>query len=172
MIRIAVTGPESSGKTTLSKALAEVCGGEWVPEYARFGLKPDEDVTPSTLTSLAQAQLALLTQAAAKQPKLLVADTEFVVFDIWHREVFGIEMPRWKELYAAFPFDYFLVCAPDIPWEADPLRSNPHDRERLMQSYLAKLDALECPYSILKGSHKLRMEVAQSVVKKIMGTKK
>ena len=35
MIKVVTTGPESSGKTTLAKALAEHYQIAWVPEYSR-----------------------------------------------------------------------------------------------------------------------------------------
>lgn len=164
MIRIAITGPESSGKSTLAESLGERTGGAVVAEYARFGLKPEEDVSTSKLIQLAQAQLNSLLEVAAKSPELLIADTEFIVYAIWHEEVIGGPMPHWDELFTTFPFDHFLLCAPDIPWEPDPLRVNPHDRYRLMQLYEAKLKELGCPYTIVDGNHTQRLETALKVI--------
>lgn len=169
MIRIAITGPESSGKTTLAESLGEHTGGTVVAEYARFGLKPEEDVSSSKLNHLAQAQLAWLQEAAAQSPEVLIADTEFIVYAIWHEEVIGGPMPQWDELFTAFPFDHFLLCAPDIPWEPDPLRVNPNDRPRLMQLYAAKLKDLGCSYTIVKGDHSQRLETALKVIENARG---
>jgi nicotinamide riboside kinase len=164
MKRIAITGPESSGKTTLARSLAAAIGGEFVAEYARFGLKPEEEVSSSKLIALAQAQLTWLQEAASKGPEVLIADTEFIVYAIWHEEVIGTPMPGWNELFRAFPFDHFLLCAPDIPWEPDPLRVNPHDRHRLMKLYESRLKELGCPYTIISGPHPHRLQAALQII--------
>ena len=54
MLRIAITGPESSGKTTLAIALAKHLKSKWVPEFAREYLeisngKYDQEETTTRL---------------------------------------------------------------------------------------------------------------------------
>jgi nicotinamide riboside kinase len=46
----------------------------------------------------------------------------------------------------------YLVCSEEIPWEADPLRENPHDRARLTNVILEKIQTLKRPYILLRGS--------------------
>ena len=45
----------------------------------------------------------------------------------------------------------YLLCPPDLPWEADPLRENPHDRERLYDLYRRRLMDLGAIYQVISG---------------------
>ena len=58
IIRIAITGPESTGKSTLARQLAEHYQTTWVPEFARVYLdqlgRPYEE---GDLVSIAKGQL-------------------------------------------------------------------------------------------------------------------
>jgi nicotinamide riboside kinase len=57
-----------------------------------------------------------------------------------------------------------LLCSPDIPWEPDPLRENPHDRDRLFQVYLAMLEKLRKPYAIIAVGRRKRLKDAMRAI--------
>jgi nicotinamide riboside kinase len=71
---------------------------------------------------------------------------------IWSQEKFKEVSPIIKSYWEAQDFDHLFLCAPDIPWEADKLRENPLDRERLFQLYEELLTKNNCSFSILRGS--------------------
>ena len=57
--------------------------------------------------------------------------------------------------------DYYLLCAPDIPWEPDPLRENGgHMREKLFHLYMQVLETHKLRYEIISGPGEERLSKA------------
>ena len=81
----------------------------------------------------------------------VVSDTELLVTAIWQEVRFGKLDPWIAENIARQPFDLYLLCAPDIPWEFDPLREHPEMREELFVIYREKLVALKLPFVVVEG---------------------
>lgn len=151
-LRIAFTGPESSGKTTLAVWLSSFLELPYIAEYARTYL--------SEKTAYRQEDLDLMAiKQVARWPKNgFVADTEMHVFEVWSKVKYAEVSPIIKQLSNAQHFDHYFLCAPDIPWEADPLRENPHDRLQLFEIYRNILEENNRRYTILAGSFENRQE--------------
>ncbi len=165
--RIAITGPESSGKTSLANGISEFYGIKAIPEFAREYLLtkdlPHYDL--EDMAKMAHAQYEAI--IASKERDLVVADTEMLVYKIWYEEKFNI-LPTNIELAISNQcFDHYLLCYPDIPWEFDPLRENPEDRMRLFDKYEAALIAYKFPYTIITGSLEKRILQAKEILLKI-----
>ena len=165
VIRIAITGVESTGKTTLTEALSARLGGLAVRECARY----DEEVisgkaTMATLERLAQAQVdaceAAVQQAATAGAACVVSDTDALVLQLWGEHAFD-RAPAGLERLEAWP-DLTLLCAPTIPWEADPLRSMPRleDRLTLHAAYAQAVAALPAHAIIDATTHEKRLDQA------------
>jgi nicotinamide riboside kinase len=129
--RVVVTGPECTGKTTLACAIAARLGAPWVPEasrayaQARGGVLSAADVEP-----IANATRDALRQAMAADPAALVADTDLVSTVVYARAYYG-SCPNWvEEACRAQLGDLYLLCAADLPWEADGVRDRPDERDR------------------------------------------
>ena len=58
----------------------------------------------------------------------------------------------------------YLLCKPDIPWQPDPQRENPSDRDRLYARYEAELTNRGCLYSICEGSAQARLAQALAAI--------
>jgi nicotinamide riboside kinase len=159
---IALTGPESSGKTTLAQWLGELLAVPVVPELARDMLSAGTAYGRIELLEIISAQLALEAEIRRTHSGLLICDTDLLVLQIWWQEKFG-ELPT--ELRAArqqlAPRGY-LLTQPDLPWQPDPLRENPNDRERLYELYLAELTAGPWPYAIVVGAGDARRQSAMA----------
>lgn len=152
-LRIAFTGPESSGKTTIATWCAQEFSLTYIDEFARIYLANQSSYNQKDLDIMAHNQVALW-------PKMgFVADTEMHVFQIWSSEKYAEVSQTIQNLLIKQEFDHYFLCAPDIPWEADPLRENPHDRERLFALYIDALEQLERPYTILSGALENRKEL-------------
>lgn len=157
---ICVTGAESTGKSTLAAHLAASLDAPLVPEVARGYLERRSDPRPGAsathgygpedVEAIARAQLEAEIAALATAP-LVVADTDLTVIQVWWEEKFG-PAPAWlqRALAARSPRCY-LLPRPDIPWEYDPLRESPLDRQRLHQRYLSLLDASAFDYVEVYG---------------------
>lgn len=148
-IKIAFTGPESSGKTTLANLIAEFYTTSFISEYAREFLKDKKDYSQEDLDTIAKKQVAL---CKGSLNPLLISDTEMLVMYIWSLEKFKNVSPTIQLLLEEQNFDHLFLCAPDIPWEKDELRENPLDRERLFVLYEELLTKNNCSFSILRGS--------------------
>jgi len=156
MIRVAITGPESTGKTTLAKAISEKLNGEYIPEFAREYLAELKGkYKQSDLNEIARRQLGSLLNSSAR---LRISDTDFIVLDIWSNEKYGSTSSYIEDLIINKYFDLHILCTPDIPWEEDPLRENPNDRDRLFDLYKTRLIELKKPFIIVEGSHEERLK--------------
>ena len=163
VIRIAVTGVESTGKTTLTEALsARLLDGRAGMRALRWSLVLR--ATLATLERLAQAQAdaceAAVQQAAATGAECVVSDTDALVLKLWGEHAFD-QTPAGLERLQAWP-DLILLCVPTIPWEADPLRSMPRleDRVALHAAYAQAVAALPA-YAIIDATmHEKRLDQA------------
>ncbi|MCC7501046.1 MAG: ATP-binding protein [Flavobacteriales bacterium] len=169
MIKIAVVGPESSGKTNMCEALALEFGCIWVKEYARAHLEErGPEYTEPDLLNIAKGQLLAESEAIAlaerQRVDLIICDTDMITIRIWSEEVFGRCAPELIALSEQRHYDHWLLCRPDIPWESDPLRENPHDRDRLFDVYEAELKKLGKPCTIIEGGAEQRVATAVNAI--------
>lgn len=169
MKRIVVTGPESSGKTTLAMALAKHYGTLWVPEQARPFLSDlGRPYHEPDLSAIAEQQLqmedGMADAAAMMQLPWIICDTDAITIRIWGQEKYGRSDPWVVQCTEERAYDLWLLCAPDMPWEPDPLRENPTDRDRLFEVYERTLQLLGKPYTIMRGVHEDRMRTALQAI--------
>lgn len=159
--RIAIIGPESTGKSTLSEDLARHFSSVWVPEYAREYLENlGRDYAESDLLEIAKGQVALEDKRAEEANGLLFCDTTLVVVKVWSEHKYGRCHP-WilKEAERRF-YDYFLLTDIDMPWEPDPLREHPHMREYFFNVYRNYLEGNRFPYLKVVGNRQERLSLA------------
>lgn len=147
-MRIAFTGPESCGKSTMAKWVSEKYNLPLSEEFAREFLAQKESYFQEDLDMITTGQLI---DWQKKGPKF-VADTEMTVLKIWSEYRFKNTSHLILDAHKKQAFDHYFLCAPDIPWEADPLRENPLNREELFLMYKAELIHHQWPFTILKGS--------------------
>lgn len=167
-MRIAITGPESSGKTTLTKALAEALGWRSAFEYAREYLENTNGAYGfDDLEKIAEGHFDRI-----KGDDLdIVVDTDFIVMKVWSDVRFGKTAEKIKELINRNLFDLHIVCMPDIPWEPDPLRENPMDRDVLLKHYIEELEASNKKWTSVSGSHEERLTKALREIQNLLPTK-
>lgn len=151
MMRIGIIGPESTGKTTLAKELAERYQGIYVPEYAREFVekKGSTEVTWDELCEIAKKQIERL---AIRDEGLVVFDTELIVTKVWFDYAFG-RWPEWlDEAIKQYPMDVYVILYPDLPWVPDPARSNGSDeiRMELFERYKQEVEALGIEHYLVK----------------------
>lgn len=152
-LRIAFTGPESCGKTTLALWLSSFLELPFMEEYARTYLAEKSNYEQEDLDIMAHQQVELWPNYG------LIADTEMHVFQIWSSVKYGQVSPKIISLLNAQQFDHYFLCAPDLPWEPDPLRENPDNREELFELYVQALHLHQRSFSILKGDQEMRQEL-------------
>jgi NadR type nicotinamide-nucleotide adenylyltransferase len=161
VLRIAITGPESTGKSELAKKLAGHYHTLWVPEVAReYLINLSRTYVYEDILSIAQEQLKLENALAEKASKILFCDTELLVTKIWSHYKYGKCEPWIAEKVISHRYDLYLLCNIDLPWEEDPLRENPGQREELFGIYLEELQRLGVTFAIVSGTGRERTENA------------
>ncbi len=183
MLKIAIVGPESSGKTTLAEALMYHYKGLFVSEVAREYLAElDRPYEEHDLLSIARSLQELHAGAAdmAREQEALMGgpplrepgpirtpifyDTDTLNMRIWSLEKYGRVHPEIDAMVRDTVYTWRLLCRPDIPWEHDPLRENPHDRDRLFDVWVREMKTLDLRYTIIEGTPEQRMRTAMDMV--------
>jgi nicotinamide riboside kinase len=157
MRRIAFTGPESSGKSTLAKWVADQFGCTWVTEVARDYLtERNGEYEQADLDVMANEQVEKWD--LLKDEPFVVYDTEMTVFEIWSKVKYGEVSSEINALSSNQQIDHYFLCSPDIPWEEDPLRENPTDRDALFALYKQSLVQKNVPFTVVSGSLEQRQQ--------------
>jgi NadR type nicotinamide-nucleotide adenylyltransferase len=164
MIRISITGPESTGKSWLAEHLAEHYKTAWVPEYARAYL---EDICRpynyDDILVIAQNQFEK-ENLAAENTELLICDTDFCVTSIWCKVKYG-KCHEWiTEKLEQNKYGLYLLCDIDLPWQYDPLREHPEMRSELFAMYRELLQEHRFNYRVVKGTGEERLQNAIAIV--------
>ena len=151
--KIAIVGPESTGKSTITQQLAKHYSTLWVPEYARYycaALK--EPCNLQDEVNMFHGQLALEESILAiAEQDIIFCDTTFITVKIWSDEVFGETPAIVLDALPVYHYDYYLLMDIDLPWEADPLRDFPDKREHFMEVWHKELNALDAQYTVVGG---------------------
>lgn len=163
--RVCVFGPESTGKSTLSRALAERYGTVHVAEYARGLLDTKEGrCDPEDIPRIVLGQRAAEDALARQARRLLFCDTDALTTTIWSEVLFG-DCPAWiRQEAQARTYALTLLLDVDVPWVDDRQRYLPHAREAFFGRCRAALEAAGRPYRVIRGGWSERMEQACAAV--------
>lgn len=157
---IVITGPESSGKTTLTKALAKELNMSYTEEYAREYLNIDSSYTQKDLLHIAQGQLQ---KEKANLNPTAIHDTDLITIKIWSEYKYNQCNPWIIEQIELQKSEnrLYLLCKPDMLWEADPLRENPSNRAELFEIYLSEIQKTKHNYFIIEGEERLQQSLSK-----------
>ena len=159
--KMVITGPESTGKSALCRALAQHFGYTLIPEYARIylekhGAKYDYDL----LLKLAKKHQAFQQMHLKTATKLVFLDTDLINYKVWSQQVFGKTHPWIAQEADKETNHIYLLTSPDLPWEEDSLRENPTNREELFELHLAEVKQKNQPFAIISGIGQARINNA------------
>ena len=165
MKKIAIIGPESTGKSTLAQQLSDELSFPLVPEFAREYLKNlNREYKYSDLSEIAKGQIASEDKLADTDPPLLICDTELTVIKIWSLHRFK-QVEGWIEReIRTRTYDHYFLMYIDSPWVDDPLREHPELRNYFFNIYLDECKKRRLPYTIIKGKENERLESALKVI--------
>lgn len=157
MNKFVFTGPESSGKTTLVNLLASKNNGIVVEEYAREYLSNNISYEQKDLLEIAKRQFENQEIAKKNKNQHLFFDTDLLTIKIWSEYKYG-NCDSWilDRILSNKEFTYIL-CSPDIPWDEDPLRENPTNRDELFKLYEENLKKYKLNYIIVAGGLEKRL---------------
>lgn len=170
VIRIALFGPESTGKSTLAAALAQAFGEPWAEEYVReFWDIHGGRIVAEDLAAIARGQLANEDAAVAKARRVVFCDTELLTNTLWADLLFPGHCPAWVREEAdkrSRGFALYLFCDTDLPWSFDPQRCFPDDAGRAMcrHLFLQTLTERGLPFELVQGDAETRTRRAIAAV--------
>lgn len=159
-VRIAVTGPESSGKSVLTQALAAHFHTSYAPEFAREYLSSSGGAYDvHDLDRICRGQIRNEERAIQSAARLCFFDTDMLVIKIWSQFRFGTVSERIRRAVEERTYHFRLLCKPDLPWTPDPFRESPDPAERmeLFAMYRRELDEAKADYFIVEGQGENRL---------------
>jgi nicotinamide riboside kinase len=176
LLKIALYGPESTGKTTLAKQLAEHYKTEWIPEFAREYLQEKWNKTQQIceehdLLPIAVGQTKSENKALKKANKLLFSDTCLLVTKVYSDIHYGQTNPILEKAAKKHKYDLFILTDVDVPWEKDDLRDAPSKRKDNLRVFEDVLIRYNKPYLTLSGSKENRVQEAISWIDNLIEAK-
>ncbi len=171
--KVVIIGPESTGKSSLTKLLAHHYKTEFSEEFAReYLLAHGTKYSVDDLLKIAKGQLALedqMTQKVKNTSSLLFIDTDMYVMKVWSEYVFGECNFFILESIVNRRYDLYLLCDIDLPWVKDELREYPDEKPRkeLFNSYKDLLINQHVPWKLISGNYEQRLATAIDAVDKL-----
>lgn len=171
--RIVIIGPESTGKSTLTTALALHFGTADVPEYARYYLEQlNRPYNEADMLAMAKGQLALEEERAQQAANgLLFCDTDLQVLKVWSEDKYGRCADWILQQIALRHYDLYLLTDIDMPWQEDPLREHPEPEMRyyFFSIYKDIVQHSGIPFVMVSGNEEQRLDQAVAVVAAMFG---
>ena len=169
ILKIAITGPESTGKSQLAELLADRYKTVWVPEFARGYLnRIDKPYNYNDILEIAKGQVKSAEALLLLANKLCFMDTELLVTKIWCDVKYKMCHPWIIENLKNQDFDLYLLTDVDLQWEFDPLREHPDKRKFLFDLYQQSLDVLDFNYRIIRGIGEERLKNASTFINEML----
>ena len=176
IIKIAMYGPESTGKTTLASQLADEFNTIWIPEFARDYLQEkwnskQEICSQEDLIPIAIGQTNLENEALNKANKILFCDTNLLVTKVFSDIYYNNCEVVLERAAKKHKYDLLFLTDVDVPWQADDLRDKSNDRENTFAIFEKALIVYGKPYIKLSGSQEERLEKATQIINDFLKAK-
>ena len=174
-IKILLLGPESTGKTTLAKALASHFNTIWVPEFTRQYLEnkrrllqANPPITIHDLMPIVIGQLSLEETLESLGHELLFYDAGTYSNQVYAEHYLG-EVPDWlHQLHQKPRYNFCLLTQTDLPWQEDWQREAPERREELYERFKSFLSQREILHSEISGQGENRLKQALQALSPIL----
>ena len=167
--KIAIIGPECTGKSELSQHLAQHFNTAWVSEYARAYLDNlNAPYSESDLLKIAHGQVRLEEEWMPEANRVLICDTNLLVIKVWSNFKYGRCSGEILQLINSRAYDLYLLTYIDIPWQEDPLREHPDKREELWGIYKKELAQQGTPFVEIKGERAARRATAIKAIEGLL----
>jgi len=166
--KVVVIGPECTGKTDLSKFLANQFKTVWVEEYARaYVNKLIRPYEQSDLTKIAHGQSRMEDEWVREANRVLICDTNALVVKVWSEHKFGSCDEEIERLLTRH-YDLYLLTYIDVPWEDDPQREHPDKREHFWAIYKNLIEKSGVPFVEVSGSKEERRKKAVDAINELL----
>lgn len=173
-IRVCVVGAESTGKTTLVRALSVRHNTFGVAEYGREYTIAKKDAgtndnwSTADFVTIALGQQRLEDEQAIGAGPLFFCDTDAMTTGLWHERYQGTASPEVDAVGRMRTYDLFVLCDTDIPWEADDIRLGSETRAAMHERFLEVLTNERTePWVLVSGTVEERMATVNTEIKRL-----
>tara|TARA_B100000768_G_scaffold44858_1_gene43666 strand:+ start:1717 stop:2349 length:633 start_codon:yes stop_codon:yes gene_type:complete len=174
LLKVVLFGPESTGKTTLSRQLARHYNTVWAPEFAREYLQKKWNNERKTcekedLIPIAIGQMKIENKLAKKADKILICDTDLLETKVYSEEYYdGFVDKELEKAARKNSYDLYLLTYTDTPWEKDDLRDRPELRMEMFTAFENALKKHNKNYILLKGDKETRLKNAVEAIDELV----
>ncbi len=169
--RVCLLGAESTGKSTLARALATRYGTLWNPEYGRpytqIGRPPQAPWTSWEFTHIARIHCWYEDFLATMANRVLFADTDAFTTAVFHEVYLGTPATGFEDLVDR-PYELFVVCGLDVRWRHDGIREFEEQRRWMQERYLERARTSGCRWLVVEGPLERRVEEAAGAVDEVL----
>lgn len=162
--KICIYGTESTGKSTLTKKLADYYNTVFVPEMAREIIEHTESCTKEHLIQIAELHAKSIIDKTKKANKFLFVDTDLTITSSYSKFLFNQELIVEDWVKAANKFDFYLYLGKDVPFFQDGTRLHKEQRDILDEFHRNELITKDCNYTLIKGNWKERFENSIKII--------
>lgn len=168
--RICILGAESTGTTTLSRALAEFYQTVWVPEFGRTYSEekmvrdPNEAWTSDEFVYIAREQQAQEDEAARRANKLLICDTNAFATGLWHERYMHSRSKVVERIGRQHRPDLYILTGDEIPFVQDGFRDGEHIRHWMHGLFEQRLREQPVPWIVVRGTRQQRLAQAKQAI--------
>jgi HTH-type transcriptional repressor of NAD biosynthesis genes len=156
-------GPESTGKSTLAKRLADHYQTEFVPEVARE-LISSNAFTLDEIIEIGKAQTERVKEKLMTANKILFCDTDLITTQIYSRHYLNVVPPILFELEKEIHYDQYFLFDIDVPWVGDGLRDLGDKRQQMLSIFKSELDERGVSYQWVNGTFEDRLANIKSTI--------
>jgi HTH-type transcriptional repressor of NAD biosynthesis genes len=154
--KICLYGPESTGKSTLAKVLAEKYQTEFVPEVARELIVSNTTFTLDDIIRIGYAQLERINEKAKHANKVLFCDTDAITTMIYSRHYLRTIPDVLYTLEKQVTYEHYFLLDIDVPWIPDGLRDLGEFRNEMLAIFKEELEIRKIPYTLVSGKNEDR----------------
>ncbi len=165
--KICFYGPESTGKSVLTKYFAKLYETEYVPEVAKEFITSN-DFTLDDIVRIGLAQTERVLEKTKTANKLLFCDTDLITTEIYSRHYLHEVPPVLLELEAKIKYDVYFLLDIDVEWVPDGIRDLGDRRQEMYEVFKEELEKRSISYVAVNGSWENRIQVIENFLDKLI----
>jgi NadR type nicotinamide-nucleotide adenylyltransferase len=171
--RFTAIGAESTGTTTISKALAHHYQTPWVPEYGRlyweakvgtYTASDEIEWYTREFVHIATMQAQMEDELARSANRVLICDTDPFATSIWHRRYMRFDASEVHNIGVNRNYTLYFLTGDEIPFVQDGTRDGERLRHQMHQWFIDALEQSGKPYVLLTGAHETRLQTAIELI--------
>jgi NadR type nicotinamide-nucleotide adenylyltransferase len=169
MIKIVLTGSESTGKTDLAQQLGAYFHAPVAAEFVRiYAAQRDGKIEFEDHWPIARGQMDSEDAAIERAGELVILDTDLVSTLIYCEHYFG-RCPAWIAGEARTrAADLYLLLATDVPWLPDGIRDRGDRRDEMHSLFRQKLLEMNLKYIEITGDREQRFKDSVAAIRRIL----